>query len=81
MDNLENKIEELQQTMATVIAMVITTKFNELERHINDMYTTMEEILKKTLTELKDQNQGSGSPNRKKTKVVSPNKDGDPMEE
>ena len=80
MDNLENKIEELQQTMATVVATAITTKFTELEKRINDTYTTMEEMLKKTLTELKDQNQGSGSPNRKKTKVVLPNKDGDPME-
>ena len=81
MDNLENKIEELQQTMATVVATAITTKFNELEKRINDTYTTMEEMLKKTLMEIKDQNQESGSPHRKKTKVISPDKDGDRMEE
>ena len=81
MDNLENKIEELQQTMATVVATAITTKFNKLEKRINDTYTTMEEMLKKTLMELKDQNQGNRSPNRKKTKVILPNKDSNPMQE
>ena len=81
MDNLENKIEELQQTMATVIATAITTRFNKLEKRMNDTYTMMEDMLKKTLLELKEQKKGSGSPNRKKTKVVTPNKEGDPMEE
>ena len=73
--------EELQQTMATAVAIEITSKFNKLERKIKENYTTLEEMFKRTLMGFVDQVQGSGSPNRKKTKTISPTKDDDPMQE
>ena len=42
MNKLENKIEELQQSMANAVATEITCKFNKMERKINNNYHTLE---------------------------------------
>ena len=81
MDKLEEKIEALQQTMATAVATEITNKFTELEKKINENYTILEEMFKKTLTGFVEQMQSTGSPNRKKTKTVSPTKENEAMQE
>ena len=81
MDQLETSLESLQKTMAQTVAQEINSKFLQLEEKMNTNYVRLEETFKQTLETFITKVQGSGSPNRKKTRTDSFDSDSDLMQE
>ena len=81
MDQLETSLESLQKTMAQTVAQEINSKFHQLEEKMNNNYVRLEETFKNTLETFIKEVQGSGSPNRKKTRTDSFDSASDTMQE
>ena len=81
MEQLEITIETLQQSMAQTVANEITRKFTQLEEKINNNYATLETTFKQTFANFIDTVKGTGSPNRKKTKINTDDTENEDMQE